>query len=117
MKREGKEMDLPLETSSKPFPRQPTRSGQPNDIILNITKFVDAPACIDIKTYLYWHATCRYLWQEYTNLTPSEVQNVITDKFTHINTYYNDSVFYYHEYCDCLLNFCFLFTMHERKNI
>lgn len=115
MKRGVEEMDLTLETSGKPFSMLPMRSDKPHDIILYLTKFVDAPACIDIKTYLHWHATCRYLWKEYIDLTPNAIQTIIRGKWSYNEDTNKHSVFYYYEYCTCLLSFAFdLQCMNEK---
>lgn len=103
MKR-GLEINLVEDTSVK----STHKVDLPKDIIFYITKFIDAPECIDIKTYFYWHATCRYLWQEYTQITPENVHSkVIEPKYRYIETHYKNSLFYYHDYCSSLMGMAF----------
>jgi len=94
------EIDLTKEVVRVPY----NQHAPPYELILHITQFVDAPECIDIKTYLHWHATCRYLWKEYVKLPTDQVLDITFLKHIHLGTHYTKSIDYYYEYTMNLLN-------------
>jgi hypothetical protein len=90
------EIDLTVDIPSVTYPSN--GNPLPHDAVLLITAAIDAPSCIDVKTFLYWHATCRYLWEEYTRLSPSEVLHISATKYEYLKVKHANSLFYYFQH-------------------
>lgn len=75
-----------------------------NEILLELTKWIQAPSYIDVKTFVHWHQTCRYSWNMYQSLPLLNLQAIIGSKYNYIETNYAESKYYEIYYNSAMLD-------------
>jgi hypothetical protein len=71
-----------------------------NEMMTEITKWIQSPSYIDVKTFVHWHQTCRQLWRMYSTLSCKELMAILASKYKFIETNLAASKYYeiYYQY-------------------